>query len=75
MRHYPLRDEFQLNHPQFDASAQHKAPAQSQRYYILEVIRWGIEFTFARSYIRGKEISSFGLDKRPIRMSTTLCNI
>lgn len=31
MRHYPLRDEFQLNHPRFDASAQHKALAQFTR--------------------------------------------
>lgn len=68
----PYTASFQLNHPRFDASAQHRALARRAFAPILNLQHFNIKLKFARHTVCGEEDSCFGSYKRPIRMSTTV---
>lgn len=68
----PYTASFQLNHPRFDASAQHRALARHATGSISDLQLNIIKFKLARETVCGEEDSCFGSYKRPIRMSTTM---
>lgn len=68
----PYAASFQLNHPRFDASAQHRALARRAAGSILNLQILSTRSKLARYTVCGEEDSCFGSYKRPIRMSTTM---